>query len=47
MKKDKTPIEFEDPDPFDGMKALGCLLIGSVLIAVALFLFGVLIKVIQ
>ena len=43
----KEPIHYEDTDPLDGMKALGCLLIGSILIAVALFLFGVLIKVIQ
>jgi hypothetical protein len=28
----KEPILFEDPDPLDGLKAIGCLLIGVVLL---------------
>lgn len=40
MKKETT----HDPDPFDGVKAVGCLFVGSALLAIVLFLFGELIK---
>jgi hypothetical protein len=32
MTKKKQSIEYEDPDPFDGMKAVGCLLVGVVIL---------------
>lgn len=36
----KEPILFKDPDPFDGGKAVGCLLVGVVLLLAVIYLFG-------
>jgi hypothetical protein len=37
MKKVKKPAEFQDSDPLDGIKAVGCLLIGVVILIAALY----------
>ena len=37
MKKQNTPIEYEDNDPFDGTKMVGCLLIGVVILLIIFY----------
>ena len=38
MKKHTDPIQ--DPDPVDGIKAIGCLFAGIIILAIMLFLSG-------
>lgn len=33
-KHTQKKIKFEDPDPFDGLKAIGCLITGIIIIAI-------------
>lgn len=40
MKKHTTPSKIEDPDKLDGLKAIGCLFAGIVILAIFLSLSG-------
>lgn len=44
MKKKKHTNPIQDPDPFDGLKAIGCLFIGIGIIIAFIFAAGFLIS---
>ena len=46
MKKKGTPV-IHDPDPFDGLKAIGCLVTGLILIAIFISVAGFIINQIR
>ena len=46
MKKKGTPV-IHDPDPFDGLKAIGCLFAGIVIIAAFISVAGFIINQIR
>ena len=47
MKKEKHTEPIQDPDPLDGLKAIGCLFAGIILIAIFISITGFLISQIR
>ena len=47
MKKEKHTEPIQDPDPFDGLKAIGCLFAGIVIIAAFISVAGFIINQIR